>query len=104
MRNIHLTFVILKNQKVCLLTTYTEINIQFNVVPVKSKVEISQNFLAFSEYINFTLHICSALVASEFEQPQNKGTTAIKSCATLRIEIHRTTKTIITDLDKFSNQ
>ena len=25
------------------------------VVPVKSKVEISQNFLAFSEYMNFTL-------------------------------------------------
>ena len=54
MRNIHLTFVLLKNEKVCLLTTYTEINIQFNVVPVKSKVEISQIFLAFSEYMNFT--------------------------------------------------
>ena len=25
-----------------------------NVVPVKSKVEISQNFVAISEYINFT--------------------------------------------------
>ena len=25
------------------------------VVPVKSKVEISQNFVAFSEYMNFTL-------------------------------------------------
>ena len=25
-----------------------------NVVPVKSTVEISQNFLAFSEYMNFT--------------------------------------------------
>ena len=24
------------------------------VVPVKSKVEISQNFVAFSEYVNFT--------------------------------------------------
>ena len=24
------------------------------VVPVKSKVEISQNFMAFSEYMNFT--------------------------------------------------
>ena len=24
------------------------------VVPVKSKVEISQNFVAFSEYMNFT--------------------------------------------------
>ena len=26
------------------------------VVPVKSKVEISQNFVAFSEYMNFTIH------------------------------------------------
>ena len=25
-----------------------------NVMPVKSKVEISQNFVAFSEYMNFT--------------------------------------------------
>ena len=25
------------------------------VVPVKSKVEISQNFVAFSEYMNFTM-------------------------------------------------
>ena len=28
------------------------------VVPVKSKVEISQNFVAFSEYMNFT-KICN---------------------------------------------
>ena len=28
------------------------------VVPVKSKVEISQNFVAFSEYMNFKLLIC----------------------------------------------
>ena len=27
------------------------------VVPVKSKVEISQNFVAFSEYINFTMFV-----------------------------------------------
>ena len=26
------------------------------VVPVKSKVEISQNFVAFSEYMNFTIY------------------------------------------------
>ena len=26
------------------------------VVPVKSKVEISQNFVAFSEYMNFMTH------------------------------------------------
>ena len=26
------------------------------VVPVKSKAEISQNFVAFSEYMNFTKH------------------------------------------------
>ena len=25
-------------------------------VPVKSTVEISQNFVAFSEYMNFTIH------------------------------------------------
>ena len=28
------------------------------VVPVKSKVEISQNFVAFSEYMNFNLEDC----------------------------------------------
>ena len=27
-----------------------------NVVPVKSKVKISQNFVAFSEYMNFKLY------------------------------------------------
>ena len=27
------------------------------LVPVKSKVEISQNFVAFSEYINFTMFV-----------------------------------------------
>ena len=27
----------------------------FYVVPVKSKVKISQNFVAFSEYMNFTI-------------------------------------------------
>ena len=36
LQNLHLTFV------------------QSYVVPVKSKVEISQNILAFSEYMNFT--------------------------------------------------
>ena len=36
LRNLHLTFVL------C------------NVVPVKSKVKISQNYVAFSEYMNFT--------------------------------------------------
>ena len=30
------------------------------VVPVKSKVEISQNFLAFSEYMNFNIISSSA--------------------------------------------
>ena len=32
------------------------------VVPVKSKVEILQNFLAFSEYMNFTFLFLSLLV------------------------------------------
>ena len=27
------------------------------IVPVKSKVEILQNFVAFSEYMNFSMHI-----------------------------------------------
>ena len=30
-----------------------------NVVPVKSKVKISQNFVAFSEYMNFKFNIGS---------------------------------------------
>ena len=29
------------------------------VVPVKSKVKISQNFVAFSEYLNFTIHFAT---------------------------------------------
>ena len=29
------------------------------VVPVKSKMDISQNFVAFSEYMNFKSMICS---------------------------------------------
>ena len=33
------------------------------VVPVKSKVEISQNFVAFSEYMNFNL--CTGLFRDE---------------------------------------
>ena len=33
----------------------------FYVVPVKSKVEISQNFVAFSEYMNFMQGICSKI-------------------------------------------
>ena len=37
-------------------TTFCEIStlLLSYVVPVKSKVEISQNFVAFSEYMNFT--------------------------------------------------
>ena len=34
-------------------TKFCEISTSY-VLPVKSKVEISQNFVAFSEYINFT--------------------------------------------------
>ena len=38
-------------------TKFSEISTLFlsYVVPVKSKVEISQNFVAFSEYMNFTM-------------------------------------------------
>ena len=36
--------------KICLLTV-----ILFYVVTVKSMVEISQNFVAFSEYVNFRI-------------------------------------------------
>ena len=40
-----------KATKFCEITTLL---LSF-VVPVKSKVEISQNFVAFSEYMNFTI-------------------------------------------------
>ena len=48
-------------------TKFCEIYALSYVVPVKSKVEISQNFVAFSEYMKFTkpLHkvqICSFVV------------------------------------------
>ena len=39
-----------KATKVCEISTL----LLFYVVPVKNKLEISQNFLAFSEYTNFT--------------------------------------------------
>ena len=35
-----------------------------NVVPVKSKVEISQNFVAFSEYMNFKIFDILSVVNS----------------------------------------
>ena len=38
-----------KATKFCEISTF----LLFYVVPVKSKVEISQNFVAFSEYMNF---------------------------------------------------
>jgi hypothetical protein len=40
-------------------TTFCEIStlLLSYVVQVKSKVEISQNYVAFSEYINFTVRI-----------------------------------------------
>ena len=38
-----------KATKFCEISTL----LLFNVVPVKSKEEISQNFVAFSEYMNF---------------------------------------------------
>ena len=34
------------------------------VVPVKSTMEILQNYVAFSEYMNFTAHATSPLVTS----------------------------------------
>ena len=42
-----------KATKFCQISTL----LLFYVVPVKSKVEISQNFVAFSEYVNFNIHI-----------------------------------------------
>ena len=40
-----------KATKFCKISTL----LLFYVVPVKSKVEISENFMAFSEYMNFKL-------------------------------------------------
>ena len=45
-----------KVTKFCKISTL----LLFNGVPVKIKVEISQNFWAFSEYINFTEHYQSS--------------------------------------------
>ena len=36
------------------------------VVPVKSKVEISKNFVAFSEHLNFTRYIMSNILGDHF--------------------------------------
>ena len=44
------------------------------VVPVKSTVEILQNFMAFSEYVNFSNILCSSL-----SEPSNSEEVRIKS-------------------------
>ena len=41
------------------LSIYRDLHDLSYVVPVKSTVEISQNFVVFSEYMNFTLLIHS---------------------------------------------
>ena len=52
MRNWELKFIYSeKDTKFCKISTL----ILSYVVPVKSKVEISQNFVAFSEYMNFKM-------------------------------------------------
>ena len=38
----------------------------FTVVPVNSTVEISQNFVVFSEYMNFTENFCNSTKAFYF--------------------------------------
>ena len=40
------------------------------LVPVKSKVEISQNFVAFLEYMNFKIDLLIDFVSSRFETPK----------------------------------
>ena len=49
----HVNFKLIYSEKA---TKFCEIStlLLSNVVPVKSKVEISQNFVAFSEHTNFT--------------------------------------------------
>ena len=49
-----------KATKFCEISTL----LLFYVVPVKSKVEILQNFVAFSEYMNFTSYTSRPLVNS----------------------------------------
>ena len=44
------------------------------VAPVKSKVEISQNFVAFSEYMNFTVMHCMEQIG-EGQGDTDKGDT-----------------------------
>ena len=35
------------------------------VVSIKSRVESLQNFVAYSEYMNFTIIVCSKMVATQ---------------------------------------
>ena len=50
-----------KTTKFCEISTL----ILSYVVPVKSKVEISQNFVAFSEYMNFNCHPLQSISSSK---------------------------------------
>ena len=43
--------IFLEGQKICEIFTL----LLYNVIPVKSKVKILQNFVAFSEYMNFRI-------------------------------------------------
>ena len=52
----------------------------FYVVPVKSKLKISQNFVAFSEYMNFMLEILSFFKYFKQWQPSFAMLTAKLCC------------------------
>ena len=47
------------------------------VLLVKSKVEILQNVVAFSEYINFKLNFCSGNYSLQQQQQKNRKTSKI---------------------------
>ena len=68
-----------------------------SVVPVKSKVKISQNFVAFSEYMNFVWIFFHDLSAFRWQKLfQRKPVLRLGHCGVLyRIQIHqRTTKSL----------
>ena len=49
--NVHIKFIY--SEKATKFWEISSLHLSY-VVPVKNKVEISQNFVAFSEYMNFT--------------------------------------------------
>ena len=96
MFNVHLKFIYLYSEKA---TKFCEIFILLfsYVVPVKSKVKISQNFVAFSEYMNFNFHQFNVMKLTIQRIPALRGFWDLKKTVLREIGISGTVGGSITN-------